>query len=837
MSTPTISKLLDYVRVQMAAEALYYRDSRVNSNMTPGDTSFSPGEIPVEVLTTGNGHASKFTLTDATKFAAEWKVIEHKSNTDSGFSGTLFFNENENKYVLAIRSTEFIDDAARDCAATNNLEIKEKGWAFGQIDDLETWYQTTLKGKIDGAKLDVTGYSLGAHVATAFNLMHQAELNGGEVVTFNGAGVGQIGGADVAAQPNALTCTPLQTMIDDFHTLRTNDNGATRALFTSVKGLALYDEFKGTLESLLNPAITPGLGDVAESDITAMLEKCYAYDPADTSAEEVKDRARLIQALFSIQSVVSENDRVAGLAPTSHTDSLNAQPATIHDGQIGAVSLDYQLAVWQTKTQYNTSSVRTSVINPLTYKLIFGDKKQATTGLFNQYDIVGTEMAGSIEADMVSHSQVHYGTNVPIFIEDQPGYRGSAVMMAAAESFAHGGAKLLLPGYDINDFGDTHSLVLIMDSLSVMNVLGLLDSTTDSAKLAGLFQAASHLKSDIDDGAKGQCEGDVLENILNSLNKIILGKTVPELNGDKDGNTWWREADRAAFYDNLNALTGSQAFKDLKGKVTVTLPDSSLAQAAHTDFASLLTLLTLSPLAITAKAGSETEVASLLQSNWPTEYADWQIDVERIALERAAGNGIPDDLHYSEMFLADRAAMLTWLNLSGTQNTPDKAFSDQAGPGEQWYFKQNADGATEARQVLARSNTNPGDGDAPQHNILFGGNSSADVLTGGALSDHLYGAGGNDTLAGGTGNDYLEGGTGTDTYQLKNDGRLDTLLDADGLGTLRIDDNVVSGTFTRAGDSAFYYSVGKTWRLNKVSDTHWILAQKVADDLRSCFRN
>lgn len=42
--------------------------------------------------------------------------------------------------VLALRSTEFIDDAARDNDATNKLEANDVSVAFGQLADRETWY-------------------------------------------------------------------------------------------------------------------------------------------------------------------------------------------------------------------------------------------------------------------------------------------------------------------------------------------------------------------------------------------------------------------------------------------------------------------------------------------------------------------------------------------------------------------------------------------------------------------------------------------------------------------------------------------------------------------------
>jgi hypothetical protein len=54
-------------------------------------------------------------------------ILDQRANTRIGFSGTLFRNRDTNETVLSFRSTEFIDDAARDNKATNVLEIKETG--------------------------------------------------------------------------------------------------------------------------------------------------------------------------------------------------------------------------------------------------------------------------------------------------------------------------------------------------------------------------------------------------------------------------------------------------------------------------------------------------------------------------------------------------------------------------------------------------------------------------------------------------------------------------------------------------------------------------------------
>lgn len=132
MTAPSISEYLKFVNLQMASESLFgFNAYTANGSLIPGKVSTEP--LTTERLITGNLHASKFTATEAAKFAAEWQVVEHKSNTLTGFSGTLMRAIKDNpatgtkagEYVISFRSTEFLDDAARDNQATNTLEIKQ----------------------------------------------------------------------------------------------------------------------------------------------------------------------------------------------------------------------------------------------------------------------------------------------------------------------------------------------------------------------------------------------------------------------------------------------------------------------------------------------------------------------------------------------------------------------------------------------------------------------------------------------------------------------------------------------------------------------------------------
>ena len=80
-----ISTYLEFSNLQIASEA-FIGDSQLKK---PG-TIISGNVFKREDLISGNGHTSKFTETAADEFMQHWRVVEHITNTKTGFSGTLF---------------------------------------------------------------------------------------------------------------------------------------------------------------------------------------------------------------------------------------------------------------------------------------------------------------------------------------------------------------------------------------------------------------------------------------------------------------------------------------------------------------------------------------------------------------------------------------------------------------------------------------------------------------------------------------------------------------------------------------------------------------------------
>lgn len=168
--TNNIASFLKYASLQMAAEA-------VNLDQVQA------GEMTLnQALVLGNNRASRFTATQATAFSDQYEIVAYQANTSTGFSGTLFKDNETGELILSFRSTEFLEDAARDNQATNALEIKPYGWASGQIAAMQKWYSDLQSSGVIKAddRFTVTGYSLGGHLATAFNLLHdEDEITGG----------------------------------------------------------------------------------------------------------------------------------------------------------------------------------------------------------------------------------------------------------------------------------------------------------------------------------------------------------------------------------------------------------------------------------------------------------------------------------------------------------------------------------------------------------------------------------------------------------------------------------------------------------------------------------
>ena len=158
---------------------------------------------------------------------------------------------------------------------------------------------------------------------------------------------------------------------------------------------------------------------------------------------------------------------------------------------------------------------------------------------------------------------------------------------------------------------------------------------------------------------------------------------------------------------------------------------------ARNDLSAFLSLYYLIPFSIKPTDAGATDKLYQLHAT----IADQWNDDRNLTSEQIA-NG---EANFSDMYLADRAAMLGWVSKSNLDDTAGRADGLEA-------IYADFESGTYLSPLIV-SNT---------QKFIFGEN-DAEAIAGSNKADHLYGGGGDDNINAGEGNDYLEGNAGADT--------------------------------------------------------------------------
>ena len=817
---PTIAELISNIHLQLAAEASLNNASTSSSLQS--------------ALERGNLHSSMFTSGAAVEFAQRYTVVSQAPDNRTGFSGTLFRDNLTGELTISFRSTEFIDDAARDCQATNKLEVKEFGWAFGQIADMETWYKSLLASNQlpAGTPLSVTGYSLGGHLATAFALIRREEAAHNScavtlenIYTFNGAGVGaMVGGAS------------LLSTIARFDALR-----KVCPAFSSQAAKTIYEQYQNTRLS-------------SDAELVEMQTTLSAAKSASSDAPgALVELATLEKALERCYLVASEALRVPTLVESPKLDAK--QPLDVPLAKIEAASLDYQLAVLAVGS--DTVPVSASVIDGL-LGTAQGKRVHAADPIIGMFDVYGDTYPS-----MTATSQMHYGQPLAVMIENQPLYRGTVPQDVLASLFNRLiDPKLIVNNYGVNDWGDTHSLVLMIDSLTVMKVLATLDPSISMETCGLLFNSISYARASEQKGTQGHAKGDCLELMADSLATalgchvaaLVTPDTTAHLNA---GGTWADIDARNALHDKVAAIQLHIANTGLEGAVKVEpiagcsaeqlvtkIREGGLAGAAYfaavRDGLSFALIPTLSDLALPelSQNSDQLTLANYSEKLGPASEA-WLMDRALMYSEMLANNGnliIKNPAVAAPWVFEDKVTGLTYqrgiaspsagLDYPYPKNV--SAFNTDAGGeliagelGGHLYGGLGADtlkGSSNADVLVARGVAQGGadyiyaesgddlivtEGKAiaygetgddtlvsnGQLDLLVGGEGD-DILEAHATASELQGNTGDDTLTSVAADVTLKGGTGFDTYQVVSG---DIVLDEDNAGKVVLEGNLLAG--------------------------------------------
>ncbi|MBK7897961.1 MAG: hypothetical protein IPJ99_00630 [Betaproteobacteria bacterium] len=713
-------------------------------------TILSSGVNHPEHNPNGQG-ATRLTSAQFEWFTTNYELVTHYANDASGFSATLFRNcNNPDEYTLSFRSTEYQDrskggDWERDGAGAADGDVNSAGFALAQLSSMETFYNELKAGR------------------TYNNASGQFETSTSAAVL------------DFAQAPHTLNVTGYSL------------GAQLSAAFTLLHGPEIAHTYHYNAAGLgginADGGRPPTGGDIAF--LIALYEDMMAWDGTGTPdwwfglPESVRNTLR-DEASANPTGLLGANlyERPKHKAAMAAIGTLTLG-AGVGDAQDGYRGIGTQRLIDAT-TNWLSSTGNGSLGR---------DPNAFSSSLFEFALANTTQLYGHGEfwdPEMVANGGYHV-TPTRIWVEDLPASRGLGIMEMAVPTSARA---------FFGDFGETHSITPLIDSLTLANLLQALDpqlglqaftaimkasadrddslpyssadwvGTTATAIVASRIPGSGPL---IASGITAQAatgnhlyDADALENMANTLAKLFLGSS-PDLAPVISATGYADLSARDALHDAIKAIQDSTTYRGAMGSVRIeSLVDigvDTLVERARTDIAYRYALVEANPFVITG--------------------ADGLYDAEALSRYDDAS----DTGELSDLYLQDRAAFLTWkLKYASGQrddndlpiSAGDKPYTD---PWDSDTVEGNWDFIDLSHRLAGGSPlTLQIDGNGlslHDHQIVFGA-VSADQLEGSGDSDHLYGASGDDTLSGAQGNDWLEGQSGADTL-LGGEGR-DTLL-------------------------------------------------------------
>ena len=631
-------------------------------------------------------HPTRMLSEQADDFLDNYEIVHHLPNRSSGFSATLMRNRQTGEYTLSFRSTEFRDeinggDGSRDGIGGADSQIANRGFALGQLMQMEDYYNFLINDSnlINAqTRLNITGYSLGGQLATAFTAMHPRIVN--ETHIFNGVGLGDYDS----------TAGSLQQMINDYRSLLMSESQR--------------------------------LGEALSGDIVEGVTADIALVPT----------TRYHNVLW----------------PFQNTDLPNLYQTASHLSAADAVFTKYRTLgasfIWG---QTDTDKTPGDEIN------------QKITQVYGA--------AAHNDMQIVANQGVNSSNEQAVYIEDQA-------------EWVKDGNQLNLGG----TFGDTHSIILVLDSLMLTEALQTIDPNLTRSAAELIYQSASAeyaSKVSFDDG---QVESDSLENVLDMMITLFVDKTWGESLVDIKSKGFGNFNNRNLYLENINRLKNKyQLLSENGAEFSIQSFNSSNADDwlvksldVTEGVAYRYALVNLNPFVVLTDS-------PLYDLHNETAYKLY---------DPVSGEGV-----LTENYLRDRLELLSVKNAVSLGDLPlwsvegfdSRRYFDTA------YFDSDQSVLVDGRDINV------------QH-VIF---SDGDDIHGTYYNDRLYAGEGDNVFLPGDGDDYMQGGAGNDVYILKSSNGFDEILDTDGLGRVELDGaslnggERLSGNIFRSADSAVTY--------------------------------
>lgn len=747
---------------------------------------------------TGPLSATRMTSDMADRFNETWEVIDHLDNTTTGFSATVMKHRVRGDYVLSFRSTESKDfddggDVERDSSGGANGQIGKYGFAWGQLRDMEKYFQDLKAGTlhagsasdgtalaawlaVEGNDFNVTGYSLGGHLAQVFTLMHEDEV--AHAYTFNGAGFGQIEGLD-----------PLTIHGDE---------------------IALRLDLLDAIEA----------DPLAHMDEVDLGEFAYLGYPLDG-----------ISKLEAISQLLADREAFFDTLPPE-------------------VPREYSNRYEDPLFQYAIHALPQDTIGAfvVSIKEAAGFTRDQVTGNPKITNLFGQAFSSDrpLEEVVAGSGQIT-GAWVPVFIEDQPALATDLDLWpftsdALLRSFG--------PTHSIALMADS---LAVMDIYSFIDpTLANIDpsdpSLPDAAKMPGhrlnrLFSGMTNNRAVLTPFF-GKGEGNTLETALDKLGRLIVGESWVTTSSSDDHGVYADIGMRTAFHANVKTLNdalrpGGVLAPEYEGLTITPMGDldvATIAGNASTDIAYRYALAELNPFVISGN----NDIYD--QHNLPDTEGIGPLDVENYS-----GDYLLDRARFVVGITQANLADLQLSNGAGYMLGSDDIDFIDTGLDASFHevfrrVRVSRDGLVEPYQVSSTFGKQ----------VIF---SDEDTTTGDIKDDRLYGGASGNELFGGEGTDVLEGGRGDDTLfgnaeENEDDKATDTLRggqgddtyyahfgdvieDSDGIGSVEFRADLLQTGYREITDSEGEYT-SKDRRYTYVyDDVAETLVVRVLDDTES----
>ncbi len=399
------------------------------------------------------------------------------------------------------------------------------------------------------------------------------------------------------------------------------------------------------------------------------------------------------------------------------------------------------------------------------------------------------------DPEYVANSGVH-AQATPVFIEDQPNLDGFGGFFG-----------------DNGDFGTTHSIILMVDSLALTELFQQVAPSLRRQTVEGIFAASSSERASGFVGFSGTADANSLEPALDALRKVFgVGGDDPVTDSNPVTGGFGDIDNRNQFYAHMNQVSSVVASGLFSIESLVELSPGAISSLARTNSADGMAyryaLRELNPFVVRGvdygalHNQGPADNGSLDLYDAKTGRGAWtglalidraELLAKRLAFNLTDGGEISTDTHFQDL--------QSGFEVGSTSSANEVIFGDDR-VGEVLIGHSGDDhlygrgGADTIEGNGGRDYIEGNDG----NDVLLSGGGGDDIILGQEGNDTLDGGADNDQLNGGLGDDTLKGGDGVDRYSYFTGQGRDTIEDSDRSGTLFFDGIGLLGGIHREGD-------------------------------------